>query len=115
MASFRARSASAIERTDLYQDITDRIIIQLEQGRVPWVQPWDSAAAALDLPINASTRARYSGINILILWSAMIERGFTTNRFLTFRQALELGGNVRKGERGMTVVYAHRYTPQQER
>lgn len=40
----------------------------------------------------------------------MIERGFTTNRFLTFRQALELGGNVRKGERGMTVVYAHRYT-----
>jgi antirestriction protein ArdC len=45
----------------------------------------------------------------------LIERGFTTNRFLTFRQALELGGNVRKGERGMTVVYAHRYTPQQER
>lgn len=43
MASFRARIASAIERTDLYQDITDRIIIQLEQGRVPWVQPWDSA------------------------------------------------------------------------
>ena len=99
MASFRARSASAPERTDLYQDITDRIIIQLEQGRVPWVQPWDSAAAALDLPVNASTRARYSGINILILWSAMIERGFTTNRFLTFRQALELGGNVRKGAR----------------
>jgi hypothetical protein len=58
MASFRARRASAIERTDLYQDITDRIIIQLEQGRVPWVQPWDSAAAALDLPVNASTLAR---------------------------------------------------------
>lgn len=54
MASFRARRASAIERTDLYQGITDRIIIQLEQGRVPWVQPWDSAAAALDLPVNAS-------------------------------------------------------------
>ncbi len=115
MASFRARRASAPEWTDLYQDITDRIIAQLEQGRVPGVQPWDSAAATLDLPVNASTRARYSGINILILWSAMIERGFTTNRFLTFRQALELGGNVRKGERGMTVVYAHRYTPQQER
>ncbi|HOI04268.1 MAG TPA: ArdC-like ssDNA-binding domain-containing protein, partial [Dermatophilaceae bacterium] len=46
-----ARRASAPERTDLYQDITDRIIAQLEQGRVPWVQPWDSAAAALDLPV----------------------------------------------------------------
>ncbi len=58
MASFRARRASAIERTDLYQVITDRIIAQLEEGRVPWVQPWDSAAAALDLPVNASIPER---------------------------------------------------------
>jgi len=106
---------SGADRTSLYDDITNKIITELEAGRVPWVQPWDSAAAALDLPVNASTRARYSGINILILWSAMIERGFTTNRFLTFRQALELGGNVRKGERGTTVVYADRFTPEDEK
>lgn len=115
MASHHSRGRSGSDRTDLYQDITDRIIAELEQGRVPWVQPWDSAAAALDLPTNASTGVRYSGINILILWGAMIDHGFSTNRFLTFRQALELGGNVRKGEKGMTVVYAHRFTPQQER
>lgn len=115
MAFHHSRGRTGAARSDLYKDITDKIIAELEQGRVPWAQPWDSAAAALDLPANASTGLRYSGINILILWSAIIDRGFSTSRFLTFRQALELGGNVRKGERGMTVVYAHRFTPQQER
>ena len=52
---------------------------------------------------------------MLILWGAVIERGFSTQSWLTFRQALGLGGNVRKGERGTTVVYADRFTPEDER
>jgi antirestriction protein ArdC len=106
------------DRTSLYQEITDKIIAELEQGRVPWVQPWAGVAgvsAPLGLPRNASTGRPYSGINILILWLACTERGFTGQTWLTFRQALKLGAHVRKGERGTTVVYADRFIPYRER
>jgi len=55
------------------------------------------------------------GINVLILWDAVIERGFSTQNWLTFRQALGLGGHVRKGEHGTTVIYADRFVPDDER
>jgi antirestriction protein ArdC len=105
------------DRTGLYSEITDRIIAELEAGRVPWVQPWGTAAAAapLAMPKNAATGRRYSGINVLILWDAVIAQGFASQDWLTFRQALNLGGNVRKGERGTTVVYADRFIPDGER
>src|SRR3546814_14043363 len=67
------------------------------------------------MPRNGKTGDRYAGINILILWDAVVANGFSTNSFLTFRQALALGGNVRKGERGTTVVYDHSLTPDSER
>ena len=67
------------------------------------------------MPQNAVTRRRYSGINVLILWGAVIERGFSGQSWLTFRQAVSLGGNVRKGERGTAVVYADRFVPDDER
>ncbi|MFV0384046.1 ArdC family protein, partial [Paracoccus sp. (in: a-proteobacteria)] len=58
---------------------------------------------------------QYSGINVLILWGAVIQHGYPTQHWVTFRQALSLGGNVRKGERGTTVVYADRFTPEDEK
>jgi len=102
------------DRNNVYQDITDAIIADLERGCVPWAQPWDSAAGAvpLKIPRNATTLRPYSGINILTLWSAVTKRKFTGHNWLTFRQALAVGGNVRKGERGVTVVYADRFTPE---
>jgi hypothetical protein len=105
------------DRASLYIEITDKIIAELEAGRVPWVQPWGTAAvrAPLAMPRNATTQRRYSGINVLILWGAVIERGFSGQSWLTFRQALGLGGHVRKGERGTTVVYADRFAPEDER
>jgi antirestriction protein ArdC len=108
---------SFADRASLYQEITDKIIRELEQGRVPWVQPWfgSGAGAPLDLPKNAATGRAYSGINILILWLACTERGFTGQNWLTFRQALKIGAHVRKGERGTTVVYADRFVPYRER
>ena len=117
MSRSAARARSGQDRTSLYQEITDKIIAELEAGRAPWVQPWGMAAAKapLAMPRNASTHRRYSGINVLILWGAVIERGFSNQSWLTFRQALGLGGNVRKGERGTTVVYADRFTPEDER
>lgn len=60
---------------------------------------------------NAATRRRYTGINVLVLWSEGIRRGFPANRWLTFRQALALGGHIRRGERGVAIVYADRFIP----
>jgi antirestriction protein ArdC len=74
------------------------------------VQPW-AEDQTLSIPRNAATNRAYSGINILLLWEASFTRGFAANRWLTFKQALTLGGNVRKGERGTTVVYADTFTP----
>ena len=111
------KSRARRDRTNLYAEITDKIIAELEAGRVPWVQPWGTSAAKapLGLPKNASTERQYSGINVLLLWGAVIERGFSGQSWLTFRQALSLGGNVRKGEHGTTVVYADRFVPEDEK
>ncbi len=112
-----SRPASDAERANLYDEITTRIIAELESGRLPWVQPWGTAgvSAPLAMPKNASTGRTYSGVNVLILWGAVVARGFSCQSWLTFRQALSLGGNVRKGERGTTVVYADRFIPDDEK
>jgi antirestriction protein ArdC len=104
-------------RASLYDEVTDRIIAELEAGRLPWVQPWGRVpgGAAPGLPRNALTGRSYSGINILMLWGAVIEHGWPSQNWLTFRQALQAGGSVRKGERGNCVVYADRFTPEAEK
>ncbi len=111
------RARPGRDRASLYQEITGKIIAELEAGRVPWAQPWGTMAAkaSLAMPKNAATQRRYSGINVLILWGAVIDRGFSGQSWLTFRQALGLGGHVRKGETGTTVVYADRFVPDEER
>jgi antirestriction protein ArdC len=117
MSKHAVRARAGHDRTNLYGEITDKIIAELEAGRVPWVQPWGTAAAkaSLSMPKNASTDRLYSGVNILLLWGSTIEHGFTGQSWLTFRQALSLGGHVRKGERGTTVVYADRFVPSDEK
>lgn len=117
MSRKTAPARAGQDRASLYDEITGKIISELEAGRVPWVQPWGTAAAKtpLAMPRNAATSRHYSGINVLILWGAVIEHGFPGQSWLTFRQALALGGNVRKGERGTTVVYADRFVPDDEK
>src|SRR3546814_15932866 len=89
---------------------------ELEAGRVAWVQPWGRpGGTGPGLPRNALTARRYSGVNVLILWGAVIDHGFPSQGWLTFRQALDAGGSVRKGERGTTVVYADRFVPEAEK
>jgi len=91
--------------------VTSRIIAELEAGCVPWVQPWDGSVSLAGLPHNASSGRPYSGINILILWHALFEQGFASQRWLTLKQAEALGGHIRKGEHGTTVCYADRFVP----
>jgi len=102
-------------RASLYDEVTARINAELEQGQIPWVKPWAESGVPLGLPRSAATRRHYSGINILVLWDAVMRLGFASQEWLTFRQALSLGGNVRKGERGTTICYADTFVPRGER
>lgn len=103
-----------VERQSLYTEVTSRIIAELEEGRLPWVQPWDKAACGCAMPQNAGTARRYSGINVLILWAEGVAKGYASQRWLTYRQAEAAGGNVRRGEKGTIVCYADRFTPKAE-
>ena len=113
----RRGRATGAEQLSLYDEVTARIVAELEQGRVPWVQPWGTpgAQAGLGLPKNALTGRSYSGVNILILWHHVVRAGFSTQTWLTYRQAQEMGGNVMKGERGVTACHADTFIPKAER
>jgi antirestriction protein ArdC len=90
-------------KRDLYSEVSGRIVAELERGAAPWIKPW-SATAGQNVPQNAVSGRPYSGCNVILLWLAR-NRGWATPRFLTFRQAIEAGGNVRKGEHGTKVYF----------
>src|SRR4051794_26367113 len=107
MTCGRSRSRHSREaiymKRDLSGEVTARIIAELEVGAAPWIKPW-SASPGANTPCNAATNRPYSGCNVVLLWMAQTA-GYRTPRFLTFKQALELGGNVRKGEHGTRVYF----------
>ncbi len=96
---------------DIYSRITNRIIADLEQGVRPWLKPWSTghAAGRITRPLRHNG-IPYQGINVVMLWSAATAKGYACPLWLTFKQALEMGGAVRKGETGELVVYANRIT-----
>jgi antirestriction protein ArdC len=106
-----SRKQKSEARVDIYARITDRIVGELEKGVRPWMQPWHSSNALgrVTRPMRHNGLP-YSGINVLLLWSEAIARGYASPIWMTFKQALELGGAVRKGETGSTVVFASRFT-----
>jgi antirestriction protein ArdC len=97
-----------ITRQDVYTRVTDQIVADLEHGVRPWIKPWSAehAAGKITRPLRHNGTP-YSGINILMLWSAAIAGGFAAPIWMTFKQALELNAHVRKGEKGSLVVYAN--------
>lgn len=99
------------QRGDIYSRITDRIIDELASGVRPWMKPWSATNAngRINRPLRHN-RQPYSGMNVLLLWSEQMSRGFTSSMWMTFKQALELGAAVRRGETGSTVVFASRFT-----
>ncbi|MGY3426363.1 antirestriction protein ArdC [Bradyrhizobium sp. F1.13.4] len=100
-----------VMRSDVYQRVTDSIVAELERGVRPWLKPWNAehAAGRITKPLR-SNLIPYQGINVLMLWAEAVEKGFAAPIWMTFRQALELGGHVRKGEKGSLVVYASSIT-----
>jgi antirestriction protein ArdC len=96
-------SGGGVVKRDLYAEVSTRIVAELERGAAPWVKPW-SATAGMNTPCNAVSNRPYSGCNVVLLWMAA-NAGYRTPRYLTFKQALELRGNVRKGEHGTKVYF----------
>lgn len=80
---------------DIYQSITDRFVEQLKRGTVPWQKPWTTGVQ------NIVSRKFYRGINAFTL--GMSER--TSPFWLTYKQASDLGGHVKKGEKSTPVIY----------
>ena len=98
-------------RQDIYARITGQIVAALENGVRPWVRPWNAeyAAGRITRPLRHNGQP-YTGINILSLWASATDQGFAAPIWMTYRQATELGGHVRKGEKGSPVVYANSIT-----
>ncbi len=89
---------------NLHSEITAKILEALRAGALPWRQQWTSKGAG-QMPRNAVTNRAYSGVNVVLLWQTAQERCYLSPKWLTFKQAIDAGGNVRKGEKGTTVVF----------
>jgi antirestriction protein ArdC len=98
-------------REDVYARVTAKIVASLEQGVRPWVKPWsvEHTAGRITRPLRHNGQP-YRGINVLMLWSEAVDKGFVSPIWLTYRQALEMKAQVGKGQHGSTVVYADRLT-----
>jgi antirestriction protein ArdC len=88
---------------DLYAEVTNRIVAALEAGVTPWIRPW--SVDFEPTPINAVSRRCYRGINTVLLTLEAQARGFNRNAWLTYRQAKEIGAQVRAGESGCLVIF----------
>lgn len=98
-------------RSDHYSRVTNAIIADLERGIRPWLKPWNAehAAGRITRPLRANGQP-YKGINVLTIWESALSQQFTAPIWMTFKQAKELGADIRKGSRGTPVVYADRIT-----
>ena len=98
-------------REDVYSRVTSRIVADLEQGARPWLKPWNAehTAGRISRPLRANGKP-YRGMNVLLLWSEAVDKGYNAPIWMTYKQAQELGAQVKKGEHGSLVVYADRFT-----
>ena len=97
------RPRSTVKR-DLYQEVTDKLIAAIEAGTAPWQRPWQNVAAA-GLPMNGTTQRTYNGVNALLLMMTAQSEGYSDNRWYTFKQANELGAQVKKGSKSTPVYF----------
>lgn len=102
-------TVAASQRIDHYRQITDSILAALDAGTKPWARPWTTKDGAeileAGLPFNAHSGRNYRGLNVPLLWAETMARGYSRHAWLSFKQALEFGGNVRKGERATWVYF----------
>ena len=100
---------------DVYKDITAQIVASLEKGVRPWFKPWSSqwGDRVISRPLRHNGKP-YRGINVITLWMTAELEGFSSPYWMTFRQAKEFGGSVKKGSHGTIVVWVNRKTETDE-
>lgn len=106
-----------VQRLDIYQEVTDKIVAMLEKGVRPWARSWggpddDDTGPALR-PLRHNGEA-YRGINVLILWASAIECGFSSPYWMTYNQASALGGQVKNGSKSTKIVFFKALTVEQD-
>lgn len=99
-----------VVKADLFREVTDKMIAALESGTPPWRQAWQSGNEGL--PANAVTGRRYDGINVMLLWSDAVNKGYERNRWLTFRQAREAGEMYAEGRNPRLWSCSNRFRKQ---
>lgn len=99
----------SFKKVDIQQEITDRIIEDLNKGVLPWSRPW-----AVKTPMNFANKKAYRGINVLVLMDEAARRDYKSNFWLTYKQATDLGGKIRPGEHGVHVVFNQPFTKETE-
>lgn len=97
----RKHSKQANPKKDIYQEVTNYVIAELEKGNIIWQQGWTSQG----LPKNFVSGHRYRGWNLFLLNFLTVQKGYSSPNFITFKQAQDLGGTIRKGEKGTPIVY----------
>lgn len=98
-------------KLDTYESVTNAIIARLESGVKPWAPEWISGGAGGGMVMPRRHNGEfYRGINVLLLWATAEDRGYRAATWMTFKQALELGGAVRKGEKGSMIVFFKKLT-----
>lgn len=100
---------------DIYARVTAKILTDLENGNLSWRKPWNSEhmTGQVMRPLRWND-IPYTGINTLILWNATSDQGFTSPYWMTFKQATEMKAAVRNGEKGTQIVYADKFTKEEE-
>ncbi len=97
-----------MQSASLYETVTASIVATLEQGNLPpWRRPWAAGEATIPLRHNGEP---YKGANVILLWIAATARGYSSPYYMTFRQAKLDGGSVRKGEKGIPIIYCEPIT-----
>jgi antirestriction protein ArdC len=92
-----------VQRHDVYQGISDRVIAAIKEGAGEWQMPWHRSGVGR--PLNAHTKKSYRGVNVVALWAAADAYGYSSGYWATYKQWHELGAQVRKGERASLIVF----------
>jgi len=100
---------------DIYSQITQKIINDLEKGQLTWRKPWsdENLASHVMRPLRWNN-IPYTGINTIMLWATAAEKGYASPYWMTYRQATDMKAHIRKGEKGATVVYADKFTKEEK-
>ena len=98
-----AKKKEKKSNADVIKEVTEALIEQIEAGTPPWIKPWSSTP--FQMPENGATGRQYNGINVFILWATAELKGYGDHRWMTFKQAKDKGGTVRKGEKSTKVIF----------